>query len=79
MCWSEGVRLRLSVLSSLRSKLHSDYLGTALQGRARSKWLRLNCDTNRRRRFFDAQPASPKAAPPEWIAWLVEQSEDRCA
>ena len=52
MCWSEGVRLQLSVLSSLRLKLHSDYLGTALQCRARAKWLGLGCDANRRRRFF---------------------------
>ena len=42
MCWSEGVRLQLSVLSSLRLKLHSDYLATALQGRARTKWLGLH-------------------------------------
>ena len=73
MCRSEGVRLQLSVLSSLRLKLHSDYLGRALQGRARTKWLGLNCDTNRRCRFFDAQPASPKAAPFEVIAWLLER------
>ena len=73
MCWSEGVRLQLSVLSSLRLKLHSDYLGTALKCRARTKWLGLGCDANRRRRFLGAQPASPKVAPLEVIARLLEQ------
>jgi hypothetical protein len=73
MCWSEGVRLQLSVLSSLRLKLHSDYLGTALQCRARTKWLGLGCDANRRCRFLGAQPASPKAASFEVIAWLLER------
>ena len=73
MCWSEGVRLQLSVLSSLRLKLHADYLGTALQCRARIKWLGLGCDANGRCRFLGAQPASPKAAPLEVITWLLER------
>jgi hypothetical protein len=73
MCLSESVRVQLSVLSSLRFKLHSDYPGAALQCRARTQWLGQNSDANRRCRFFGAQPATLKAAPVGSIAWLGER------